>query len=150
MRALAHGTWNFLRSPVWVTALLWGACLYGGFFWWGQWPRADQVVGVPSALPGFEPGQAADVQRILGAPSAPTAAEPTLALPQLLGVLSGAPGQSQALLALPGQPAKPYGWGQRLPTGWRVQAIEPRRVQLQAPDGSAHWLSLPERAPAKP
>lgn len=140
--AIGTGRWSS-AWPWGVAALVWGAAAYGLVFWVLQWPWGPAPAPVPSALQVQATPPPAGVQKLLGATAAPQTAEPATPVAQLLGVLGGPAGQARALLAVEGQPARPYAPGQHLPNGWQVQTVEPRRVLLQSQAGTQQWLQLP-------
>ena len=93
---------------------------------------------------------ALDVQamaRLLGAGPVLAAAAPTVASASsrfvLVGVLAGSrSGAGAALIALDGQPAKPYRVGAQVDAGWVLQAVGPRQARLGATSTGPASLTL--------
>ncbi|MGP1516947.1 MAG: type II secretion system protein N [Ottowia sp.] len=131
-----------------LAALLLGALAAGSVAFWalcagaGGLPVAAEVAAAP--LPSLEP-QA--VARALGAggPGQPAQGAAPVAGPfRLQGVVVDGPERGAALIAAPGQLARPYRVGAALPGGWRLQAVARRSATLQAEDGRSATLHMPE------
>lgn len=137
------------RWPALAAGLLWSLAGLSAGYWillaWGRSP----VTAVAGALPLGVMSDVSNVARALGA-AAPAAAAPATSAPAvarytLLGVVDqpGPPGA--ALIAIDGQPARPYRVGAALEGGLVLQSVDRRSARLgPAPDGpSTVELSLP-------
>lgn len=87
------------------------------------------------------------VSRALGMrePTAQAVATPAPAVAarlRLLGVVSQAPLQGAALIAIDGQPPRPYRVGQRVSDNWVLREVGRERALLQAADGGGDELEL--------
>lgn len=134
LQALAFVLW----LAVGFSTLTWGLRL------WPQ-PNAVPVVELPAAVPA---GTADGVARALGASRA-AAASPALASRlQLIGVMADADGYGAALIALDGQPPKPYRVGKPVLDGLVLQSVQARSAALGERVGAAATLTL--SLPARP
>ena len=132
-----------------VTLLVWGAVAFSAVTWGLRWsaPAAvpSNATSAEQALPEVDASAAA---RSLGAAPVQAAAAPTLASRfQLLGVLDAGPDAGAALMAVDGQPAKPYRVGAVVTDGWVLQTAQGRRVSLGASVAGPSSLAL--ELPAK-
>ncbi len=137
---------QFLRSlatlVVWVLAALslayWALKVVTG----SQAPRDLPVAAAPQAA--TDP---AAVGRLLGAVAQPTAVQQVNVASRfsLLGVIAGLPGGGAALIAVDGQPAKPFRVGSPVDQNLFVQSAVGRQVKLAASqnDPAAIVLELP-------
>lgn len=134
-----------LRAPVGVAAVLWLAVAVV-LTWWllrlsahEPW-RPLPVMASPAAL-----ADPALVARALGHldKAVPAAAQPVIGSRlRLLGVVSQPPGQGAALIAVDGQPARPYLVGSRIGDTWVLSAVERQGVRLSPADGNGAELAL--------
>ncbi len=144
------------RAPAVLAVLLWLAAGLSVGYWvlqaLGRSPLTP--LAATAALP--EAPEAAALARVLGAtPQAaavvagPVAAPPLSSRYQLIGVVADRADGGAALIAIDGQPPRPYRVGAALEGGVVLQAVHRRSVRL-APSGNgqAFELSLPEPAPA--
>ena len=121
-----------------LTLALWSAAGASVAYWGLQLSQSSRVA--PPASDGAgQPAQAdvAAMARLLGAQAAPApqaaAAAPGDASLQLLGVLAGTDsGAGAALLAVDGQPAKPYRVGAQVRPGLVLQSLQRRQARLGA------------------
>lgn len=144
------------RTPGLVAVLLWlaaGLCL-------GYWLL--QALGRTPLTPVAAPAVAApapDVAalgRVLGAApatvAAPGAPPPLSSRFQLLGVVASGEEGGAALIAVDGQPPKPYRVGAELEGGMYLESLQRRSVQLAPTAGGAGGfaLTLPADPNAQP
>jgi general secretion pathway protein C len=136
-----------LARPL-ATFSLWALALGSAAFWGLRLsapsvgapypPAAASSTGAPDAL---ALGRVLGVQPDAGAPSAPPAAGRFA----LVGVLAGSSHAGAALIAVDGQPAKPYRVGSTVVSGYVLQSVAPRRAVLgagTADSGSGGGLTL--------
>ena len=144
------------RSPVppRLAAFVLGLLLAGSVVaWWLRWPAQDGGTALPPAVGAGELPAASlpDVTRLLGAGAVATvAAAPDAASRfRLTGIIATGAGHGVALIAVDGQPPKPYRVGSLLEAGWMLQSVEQRRVALasDAKAAPALQLELPPRQP---
>jgi len=139
-----------LRSP-WAprlaTLVLWALAGAGALYW--ALALSARPAGPAPLAP--EQGVSIDTQavaRLLGAgaqpPAAAQAAAPALSSRfRLLGVLAGtASGGGAALIAVDGQPPKPFRVGAAVEPGLVVQSLSRREVSLGPAGGGAATLTL--------
>ncbi|MBX9937184.1 MAG: general secretion pathway protein C [Burkholderiaceae bacterium] len=138
-----------------ATLALWAAAAASAAYWGLRLsaPLGGMVPAVAVAAP-VAPDVAA-ISRLLGSAAAPTGAEkppatePATKAPlTLLGVLAGQRSSlGAALIAVGGQPAKPFRVGAQVADGLVLQALEPRQARLGAtPNGPATLtLDMPPR-----
>lgn len=127
------------------------------------WAWAAQRLAAPlsaSTAPAAPPAPAvallgeAELARLLG--DAGTSASEPVPGPGsrfvLLGVIAGASGQGAALIAVDGQPARPFRVGMAVAPGFVLQRVAAREVMLaDTPDGPVKLtLPLPAWEPAPP
>ena len=133
-----HGLTFVLWLLVGFSAVSWGLRL---------WPQPDAVPVVELAPPP-PPNAVDDVARALGASRA-AAQSPALASRlQLIGVVADADGYGAALIAIDGQPPKPYRMGKPVVDGLVLQSVQARSAALGERVGGAPTLSL--SLPARP
>ena len=131
-------------GPALAAAVLWAAAAASVLLWWLHRPSTAVADVAPAgmsaaAMPAPQPEA---VARALG--QAPASAAPAPELQQrfvLLGVVGTEAGRGSALLAVDGQPPKAFVRGQSVAEGWRLDAVQPRGVQL-APEGGGAALEL--------
>lgn len=152
------GVWR--RAPVFAAGLLWlAAGLCAGYWVLLAWGRSPVTPVAPVASADPAPDVAA-IARVLGAlpESAPApalaaaASPPAAARYALIGVLAGTQAGGAALIAIDGQPPRPYRVGAMLDGGMVLQSVGRRSVRLAPAAGSAGQpveLSLPP-TPASP
>lgn len=158
---LAHGPANAsaLRraAPSLAAGLLWLGAGLGAGYWvllaWGRTP-VTPVAAAPMALPVVD---TAAVARALGllplvVPDPTPAPVAVASRYALLGVVSTGARQGAALIALDGQPARPYRVGAMLDGGLVLQAVDRRGARLgpalQGP--TTVELALPETPSSAP
>lgn len=138
------------RGPTLAAGLLWLAAGLGAGYWLLQaWGRAP-VTPVSAMAPAQTAADTTAVARTLGAlPAAvPTGALVSAAPPRynLLGVVAVGTRDGAALIAVDGQPPRPYRVGASLDGGLVLQAVTRRTVRLgpslEAPSNME--LTLPE------
>ena len=120
-----------------VTFVVWAAALASVVFWGlkaTSSPGGPQAAVMPAAVTPVDTNQ---VARLLGARAVQTA---TVAAPNrfvLVGVITGAP-HGAALIAIDGQPPKPFRVGGALEQDLLLQSVSPRRAVLaRSMDGPA-------------
>ncbi len=132
------------RHVTWALWLLVLASLLG-------WAWAVRLSRAPAAVPAVAVGPA---QRAAVGPTAEelasalggAAAAPEAAPAQrfkLLGVIAGASGRGVALIAVDGQPPRPFAVGTELAPGFVLQRLAAREVTLAASMQAAPLLRLP-------
>ncbi len=140
-----------------ATLVAWGlVALSAG--WWGLkmasgGPAASMAVALPVRSP--DPVDPVAVGRLLGAQPAPAEGTGPLAAPSLasrfvlMGVVAGFPGGGAALLAVDGQPPKPYRVGSVVAEGLVLQSVRGRSAAIgPARSGpAAVTLALPPLGP---
>ena len=140
------------RAPGLLAVLLWLAAGLSVGYWVLQTLGRSPLT--PVAAPAVAPPapDAASVARVLGAVQvaavdAPAGVPPPLASRfQLLGVVAAGGADGAALIAIDGQPPKPYRVGMELDGGVVLESVQRRSVRL-APSGagaSGFELTLPE------
>lgn len=120
--------------PAAVAGLLWLAAGLGGGYWvlqaWGRSP----VTPVPAAVSLPPVVDSALLARALGAmPAAAPVAEaapPAASRYLLQGVVAVGTARGAALIAVDGQPARPFGLGAEVAAGLVLQAVSARQVRL--------------------
>ncbi len=140
-----HGPWPARL----VTLALWALAGAGALFWALALPGPAAPVAplAQDAGPLLAP-QA--LQRLLGVgPLAPAPASAPASRFVLHGLLAGqASGGGAALIAVDGQPPRPYRLGAALEPGLVVQALERNQVRLGPPGAaSTQLLQMPFKAP---
>lgn len=140
------------RAPGLLAVLLWLAAGLSVGYWVLQTLGRSPLT--PVAAPAVAPPapDAASVARVLGAVQvaavdAPAGVPPPLASRfQLLGVVAAGGADGAALIAIDGQPPKPYRVGMELDGGVVLESVQRRSVRL-VPAGagaSGFELTLPE------
>jgi general secretion pathway protein C len=124
-------------------------------FWVLNFPAGSAVQGLPlvqSSAPAVTASSSSHLARAWGV----QAALPEVSIAQssrfvLWGVVAGASGQGSALIAVDGQPPRPFRVGQTVTDGVVLQGLGPKQAQLGAnAQGAALFsLSLPgaDKAP---
>lgn len=144
--------------PRLTTVVIWALAAASVVFWT---LRLQDMAGASAAVPVAQAALVADTQglrKLLGAQAAPVALQaPSREATryQLLGVLAGTTSQGgAAIIAVNGQPARPYRVGTRIGDGdgddLYLQSLQGRQARLGASlDGPASVvLELPEFKPA--
>lgn len=143
------------RGPTIAAGLLWLAAGLSAGYWvllaWGRSP----VTPVSAMAPAQVAADTAAVARSLGAQpaSVPAGAVASAAPPRynLLGVVSVGTRDGAALIAVDGQPPRPYRLGASLEGGLVLQSVTRRAVHLgpslQAPASVELTLPEPPNAP---
>ena len=142
-------------SPIPRSANLWpgvSAALVGCaaaasvVFWVLNFPSGNAVQGLPlvqSSDPAVSGSSSSHLVRALGV----QAALPEVSIAQssrfeLWGVVAGASGQGSALIAVDGQPPRPFRVGQTVTDGVVLQSLGPKQAQLGARAQGAALFSL--------
>ncbi|MFN7857388.1 MAG: type II secretion system protein N [Acidovorax sp.] len=132
-----------------ATLVLWAAAAASAVYWGLRLSASGPVALAPPPVASAVAPDAQALARLLGAvPSAASAAPaaPEVALASrfaLIGVISGrSSGGGAALIAVDGQPAKPYRVGAAVAPGLVLQALGPRQAQLGPAMGEAATLTL--------
>jgi general secretion pathway protein C len=124
-------------------------------FWVLNFPAGSAVQGLPlvqSSAPAVTASSSSHLARAWGV----QAALPEVSIVQssrfvLWGVVAGASGQGSALIAVDGQPPRPFRVGQTLTDGVVLQGLGPKQAQLgtNAQGAALFSLSLPgaDKAP---
>ncbi|NIC42229.1 general secretion pathway protein C [Aquabacterium sp. A08] len=143
----------FARGRTWGPRLLswavWGL-VGGSVAHWGlrlaHSPRAEPLPASVAPVPWVDVQAMAralggtDNDRASAGPPAASAAP----VHTLLGVVAGAQGRGVALLLAPGEPVRPVRLGERLPDGWRLEALGRDHAVLAGPGGQgAATVRLP-------
>jgi general secretion pathway protein C len=139
------------RTPALAAGLLWLAAGLSLGYWTLQVLGRSPLTPVSTTAQLPEAPEPAALARVLGATpqaaavSAPAVAPPLSSRFQLLGVVADGSDGGAALIAIDGQPAKPYRVGATLEGDVVLRAVQRRSVRL-APPGNAlpFELSLPE------
>ena len=129
------------------TLVLWALALASVAYWGLRLLAAPAGLAVPAVAPAPPAPDAEALARLLGAQPSQTAAPPVAAGPGrlvLLGVLAGQrSGGGAALIAVDGQPAKPFRVGAVVVDGELVlQSLRPREARLGTSRSGATTLTL--------
>lgn len=151
-RALAPTTGMPSRAPVWTAALIW---LLAGLLlaWWLLGVSAQRGWQTVPVLPAsaVQPDPAA-VARALGHSDRPAAGvvTPPAAVNRLrlVGVVAQPGAQGAALIAVDGQPPRPFLAGSPVADAWTLTAVERTHVTLRPSDG--HGADVELRVPQQP
>lgn len=139
------------RLPALAAGLLWLAAGLTLGYWVLQVVGRSPLTPVSATAQLPEPPEPAALARVLGAApqvaavSAPVAAPPLASRYQLVGVVADGADGGAALIAIDGQPPRPYRVGATLEGDVVLRAVQRRGVRL-APAGNAapFELNLPE------
>jgi len=141
-------------APSLLTFVLWALAFASAAFWGLRLSGpADGAPYPPAAAPSREAPDTAALARALGAVNevaAAPAAPPAASRFALLGVLAGSSQAGAALIAVDGQPAKPFRVGSEVASGYVLQSVAPRRAVLGASGtsgGSGTGLTVEMAAP---
>ena len=121
-----------------VTFLLAALAAASLSYWVLKWPEPDRAVRATAFEPAIPAIDSAKVARLLGANpnAAGTSAQAPIASAsskyKLLGVITQGTNGGSALLAIDGEPAKPYRVGQRLTDDLVLQSVKSRSATLAA------------------
>ena len=123
-------------------------------FWVLNFPAGSAVQGLPlvqSSAPAVTASSSSHLARAWGV----QAALPEVSIAQssrfvLWGVVAGASGQGSALIAVDGQPPRPFRVGQTLTDGVVLQGLGPKQAQLGANAQGAALFSLSLSSLEKP
>jgi general secretion pathway protein C len=115
-------------------------------FWVLNFPAGSAVQGLPSvqsSAPAVTASSSSNLARAWGV----QAALPEVSIAQssrfvLWGVVSGASGLGSALIAVDGQPPRPFRVGQTVTDGVVLQSLGPKQAQLGASAQGAALFSL--------
>lgn len=133
-----------------VTVLVW-ALAAASVVYWGLRIRGEASGGqapVPVAAPAETQPDPQAVARVLGASGVAAAPASIASRFALQGVVASPSGGGSALIAVDGQPARPYVVGNAVGEGWVLRSVAGRQAVLAASDGGAAvTLELP---PLKP
>ena len=128
MMALSHSKWGLRGLTLLVWALAAASMAYWGLRLLARPPSlvvAPPVASLPAAA------DPAVLARLLGATAAQAAPQASLASRfALLGVVAGAPGGSAALIAVDGQPARPFRVGSLVDEGLVLQSAAARQATI--------------------
>ena len=146
MRSLTSSPWPVRLS----TFVLWALAAASAVAWGLRLSAPASAMAAPAVAAPLAAPDALAIARLLGA--APVQGLPASALPAaasrytLVGVLAGAGGNSgAALIAVAGQPAKPFRVGAVVDGDLVVLALGPREARLGPSGGSASLtIALPE------
>ena len=137
-----HQRWSVRLS----TLVLWALALASVAYWGLRLSAAPTGLAVPAVAPVPPAPDAEALARLLGAQSSQTAAPPVAAGPGrlvLLGVLAGQrSGGGAALIAVDGQPAKPFRVGTVVDGELVLQSLGRREARLGASRSGATTLTL--------
>ena len=134
-----HNSVNFARlpatgrfaGPVWLVSALLIAALAATIAWWATQLLAPRPAIAPAADARGAPPDVSSVGRLFGLPG-PAGSPGGLSMPAssivVLGLVSGERGA--AVLAIDGQPGKPYMVGGRLPGGELLVEVRPDGIVL--------------------
>ncbi|MDP2017739.1 type II secretion system protein N [Hydrogenophaga sp.] len=142
------------RAPAWVAGLLWLAAGLSAGYWVLLAAGRSPVTPLSVAAPSTTQVDTAAVARVLGAlpQAAQTPAVPVATGTQysLLGVVAANAPDGAALIAVNGQPPRPYRVGASLEGGLVLQAVSRRGARLGASiNGPATVeLTLPATTPS--
>ena len=146
MPALADPSPHQRWSVRLATLVLWALALASVAYWGLRLSAAPTGLAVPAAAPVPPEPDAEALARLLGAQPSQTAAPPTAAGPGrlvLLGVLAGQrSGGGAALIAVDGQPAKPFRVGAVVDGELVLQSLGRREARLGASRSGATSLTL--------
>lgn len=122
--------------PKAITAVVWAAAAGSVLYWGLRLSAGRSAAAMPSAVVSASIDPQA-LGRVLGV--TPAQAIPQASLSSrfaLQGVVAGAPGGAAALIAIDGNPAKPYRVGSPVEDGLILQSASARQAKLAAsPDG---------------
>ncbi|WPB57500.1 type II secretion system protein N [Xylophilus sp. GOD-11R] len=128
-----------LTRPL-ATSALWALAFASAAFWGLRLsaPPAGAPYAPPAAPLPATPDSAA-LARLLGALPEPDApgAPPEAGRFSLIGVLAGRTSAGAALIAVDGQPAKPFRVGSQVVPGYVLKSVGPRRIVLGAENAPA-------------
>ena len=135
-------------APRWLAAGLWLLAGLSASYWGARLWGDAELSAVPAPAAERQDADPQTVARGLGAGAAPAAEGPLEAgeasRHQLLGVVRDARGRGAALIAIDGQPAKPYRVGAALPDGLLLRELGAREAVLGPAEGEPTLrLSLP-------
>lgn len=144
-RPAAPGAARAGRAPLWAAALAWlaaGAALV----WWGlMFFSGSAWQPVPVAAAAVAAADPAAVARALGHQDRPADARPS-ANPgpqlRLAGVVAQPGERGAALIAVDGQPPRPFLVGSPVGDAWVLRAVERRKVWLAPAQGGEGELEL--------
>lgn len=125
-----------LRAPAWAAGLLWLAAGLSAGYWAMLAVGRSPLTPLGVTAPVFNAVDTADVARVLGA--APEAMQPTTGALvtgtqyRLMGVVAANAPDGAALIAVNGQPPRPYRVGATLEGGLVLQAVTRRGARLGA------------------
>lgn len=139
-----------LRPPSspWVIRLvtfLWAALAAASAGYWAlMWPAAPDTTRIHTPEPVAPPIDTIKVAQLLGATSAggPTASVVIASKYKLLGVIAQGQRSGSALIAIDGQPAKPYRMGERVADDLVLQSVKARSITLGAGTSGSQDLVL--------
>jgi len=141
MQSLYVARW----TPPAVTSLVWLLAV-GSLVFWGL-RLAAPAPGPAYAPVGAEAAAAADpavVARALGAmPATVAQAAPAPGRFSLLGVVAGSSRGGTALIAVDGQPPRPFRVGSTVAPGYVLQSVAPRRAFLGDAGSQALAIDMP-------
>lgn len=129
-----------------LTALLVLLALASALAWWTAARHMQTAPPMPLApsvpAPAVALLSAGELARLLGASAAAPQPAPAQRF-QVLGVIAGRSGQGAALIAVDGQPARPFGVGAEVAPGFVLKRLATRAVMLADSVDAPVKLSLP-------
>lgn len=145
------------RAPAALAGVLWLAAGLSAGYWVLQAIGQGQISPLVAAAAPVQAPEPAAVARALGAvPAAPVAAAGVAPVVQaasryrLVGVVASGPNRGAALIAVDGQPPKPFRVGAVLDGGLVLKSLAARQARLEPESGSGApiELSLPPPNPS--
>lgn len=132
-----------------VTFLLAAMAAVSTSYWVMTWPAPTSTTRALAPEPALPPIDTTKVAQLLGAnPNAADAQTPTVSAPskyKLLGVIAEGAHGGSALIAIDGEPAKPYRIGEHLSDTLVLKSVKARSATLAAglQDNGGVTLELP-------
>lgn len=117
-------------------------------YWVLKWPAPASTLRPVSSVPMASPVDANQIARLLGARPVADMVSGAVLPPsasagyKLLGVIAHGTQGGRALMAIDGQPAKPYRVGDRVTDGLVLQSVKARSVSLGADLRSTAGITL--------
>ena len=136
------------RAPALLAGVLWLAAGLSAGYWALQAIGQGQISPLVAAAAPIQAPEPVAVARALGAvPAAPAApgVAPVVDLAsryRLIGVVASGPERGAALIAVDGQPPKPYRVGAVLEGGLVLQSVAARQARLAPASGTGNPIDL--------
>ncbi|MES2980012.1 MAG: type II secretion system protein N [Pseudomonadota bacterium] len=138
-----------LHSPAATRALtlaVWLAVACSGWYWMDAGLRVErrgEAIAPPAASASVVAIDPAAIARVLGAaPSQASAAPAPTQRFLLFGVIAAAQGEGAALLAVDGNPPRPFAVGSVVAPGYALKAVGAKHAVLQRDSGSEMTIAL--------